>query len=123
MDPLWRVELLGGLRLTADRCVVTHFETRKTAALLAYLAFHCGRPHPRDLLVELLWPEEDPEATRSRFRQTLAVLRRALEPPGIPAGGILIADRATVQLRPGAVVTDVAEFEPCVRLGTEAASL
>src|SRR5437868_9706446 len=94
MDTPWRIELLGGLRATRDGHEVVHFETRKTAALLAYLACHPHRPHPRELLIEVLWPEEVPEATRQRLRQSLAAIRRALEPEGVAAGSVLIATHA-----------------------------
>src|SRR5690348_6620829 len=76
----WRIVLLGGLGAERDEHVVTHFETRKAGALLAYLAFYADRAHPREVLAELLWPDEDPDATRARLRQALAALRRALEP-------------------------------------------
>src|SRR5438105_14754464 len=76
----WRIALLGGLSAERVGHVVTHFETRKAGALLAYLAFYADRGHPREVLAELLWPDEDPDATRARLRQALAALRRALEP-------------------------------------------
>src|SRR5436305_2190139 len=79
MSMLWRIELLGTLRLTRGEQIVTQFDTRKTAALLARLAYYPDRLHSRETLAEALWPEEDPEATRGRLRQALAVLRRALE--------------------------------------------
>src|SRR5438094_807818 len=79
-----RIELLGDLRVRRGDRVITHFETRKTAALLAYLAYHLHRSHPREVLAEILWPEEDPEATRARLRQALAALRRAIEVRGPP---------------------------------------
>jgi DNA-binding SARP family transcriptional activator len=119
MDTRWRIELLGGLRALRGNRVHTRFETRKVAVLLAYLAFYPNRSHPRDALAEQLWPDEDPETTRVRFRQVLAGLRRVLEPPGT-APGVLIADRVEVRLDPGAVVTDVEEFGAAVRSAAEA---
>src|SRR6185436_3640083 len=77
-----RISLLGGLRVSRHGVVVSRFPTRKTAALLAYLAYHPQRLHPRESLAELLWPEEDPEATRVRLRTALVALRHLLEPPG-----------------------------------------
>ena len=50
----WSVRLLGGLCVERPGQVITRFRTRKTAALLAYLAFYRHRSHPRDLLVEIL---------------------------------------------------------------------
>src|SRR5438067_3087760 len=103
--------MLGGLRAVRGERVVTRFETRKTAALLAYLAYHRHRGHPRELLAELLWPEEDPSATRVRLRAALVALRKVLEGKDVPGGAVLLADWTSVRLSPDAVTTDVAEFE------------
>lgn len=56
---------------------VLTFPTRKTRALLAYLAVQGGR-QPREKLTALLWPESDDERGRSALRQTLALLTDAL---------------------------------------------
>src|SRR5919201_1903557 len=91
----WRVELLGGLRATRGDQVVTHFRTQKNAALLAYLAYHRRRSHRREELIELLWPEGEPRAGRNSLKQALSTLRQQLEPPGAPAGSVLVTDRMT----------------------------
>src|SRR5438874_235032 len=68
----WRIDLFGDLRATCGTQVITRFDTRKVAALLAFLAYHPDRAHPRELVMEILWPEEDPDATRVRLRTVLA---------------------------------------------------
>src|SRR5581483_7485605 len=73
-------------------------------------------------LLELLWPEEDPEATRVRLRTVLARLRHVLEPAGVPEGSVLAADRTSVHLQPAAVTTDVVRFEAALQSAREAAS-
>jgi len=87
--------------------------------LLARLACFPDRSHARDILAEELWPEEDPDAIRERFRQTLALLRRELEPEGVPSGSVLIADRSTVRLAPGSFSTDIADFTAALRTASE----
>src|SRR6266852_8489464 len=106
-----RIELLGGLRIAQGDRVITRFRTQKTAALLAYLAFYRERAHPREHLIDLLWPEADLTSGRNSLSIALSSLRHQLEPPGVPHGAILRADRSSVQLNPEAVSTDVAEFE------------
>src|SRR5437867_1203312 len=111
METLWRIELLGGLRAThADR-VIQQFRSQRAGALLAYLALYRDRSHPREALIEMLWPECEPEMGRMRLRVELSSLRKQLEPPGVPAGAVLLADRVVVQLNPAIVTTDVAQFE------------
>ncbi len=64
------------------------------------------------MLIELLWPEREPEASRHSLSMALSSLRPHLEPAGIvPDGSVLRADRHSVALNPSTVTTDVAEFE------------
>src|SRR5579859_952174 len=104
-----RIQLLGGLRVEIAQRRISHFQTRKTAALLAFLAYHLHQAHPRELLIELLWPDCTPDAGRNRLSTALSTLRRELETPEGP--GIFLADRFHVQLDPAVVTTDVLEFE------------
>src|SRR5260370_38564225 len=110
MDAAWQIELFGWLRAVQPDRIVTRFQTQKTASLLAYLAFFRERSHPRQELIELLWPESPVEAGRNRLRVALSSLRHQLEPPGIPPGSVILGDRLSVQLNPAACGTDVADF-------------
>src|SRR5262245_15396278 len=125
LETSYRIELLGGLRVRLGESMVTQFETRKTAALLAYLAYFSDRSHLREVLVEVLWPEEDPDATRARLRQSLATIRRIFETT-LPANkgradpsasSIVIAGRVDIRLNSNLLSTDVAEFESSLELG------
>src|SRR5947208_2797460 len=100
MESSWRIELLGGLRAESNGRVLDRFPTRKTAALLAYLAYHCGRDHPRDALVRLLWPESDPTAGRNSLSVALTALRHLLEPDGTSTPRVLVTTRCSVRLDP-----------------------
>ncbi|HVK05383.1 MAG TPA: winged helix-turn-helix domain-containing protein, partial [Armatimonadaceae bacterium] len=108
---LWRVQLLGGVRAEGLDRVVERFPTQKTTALFAYLALHAERPHPREELLDLLWPDAPLEATRNRLNQALSSLRRQFEGPEADFGSVLLSDRLTVQVNPALVVTDVSAFE------------
>src|SRR5438105_10445763 len=118
----WRIELLGRLRALSGSLCVTRFRTQKTAVLLAYLACHPHRTHPREALVELLWPDDEEEAARQNLRNALSGLRRQLELPGLPADQVLLTDRFAVQLNPERVTTDVGEFEALLRRAEQAVS-
>ncbi|WP_395140230.1 ATP-binding protein, partial [Armatimonas sp.] len=113
--PKLRVDLLGKLRLSLGTRVTTRFETRRTALLLARLALPPLREWPREELMELLWPNEDPGVTRTRFRQTLASLRRALMEVGTPEESVLRSSRTSVSLEVEQVICDVVELESCLR--------
>jgi DNA-binding SARP family transcriptional activator/predicted ATPase/Tfp pilus assembly protein PilF len=51
---------------------------RKEQALLAYLAVESDRPHRRDALAELFWPERPEGVARAGLRQALSDVRRAI---------------------------------------------
>ena len=111
MNPVIRIELLGGLVLRTDAITISRFRTRKTALLLAILAGHRNRIFPRDELSDLLWPEDTLESGRNGLRIALSSLRKLLEPPGTPFGAILDANRNSVTLNATAFSTDVEEFQ------------
>lgn len=92
-----RFALLGPPQITrADGTPVT-FRSRKELALLAYLAVEHARPHQREALLALLWPDASADDARNSLRVVLANLRRALG----AAAGSLVVDRQTVRLRSG----------------------
>ena len=57
MDQPWQMDLFGWLRATQGDRVVSRFRTQRAGSLLAYLAYHRDRSHPREALIERLWPE------------------------------------------------------------------
>jgi DNA-binding SARP family transcriptional activator len=115
---MWTIQLLGGLAARRSQQEVTRFRTQKSAALLAFLAFYAAPnslPQPRDVLIEMLWPETEPEAGRNNLSKALSFLRRVLEPPSVPSGTVILADRASVRLNPAALTSDVLQFESALR--------
>jgi predicted ATPase/DNA-binding SARP family transcriptional activator len=66
------------------------------------------------VLVELFWPEADPESGRHNLSNALSSLRVILEPVGVISGSIIEADRFNVGLNPRSVSTDAWEFEETI---------
>ena len=116
----WHIQLLGGLRVRREAQVIDRFRSHRTGALLAYLAYHARRAHPREELIALFWPEADMEAGRTSLRTALSSLRHQLEPSGAPSGTVLMADRQNVQLRGEAIHADVADFEAALQAAKRA---
>ncbi len=75
MLPL-RLFTLGAPEVRLGDNLVT-FSTRKTQALLIYLAIETGLK-PREHLATLLWPEASPERSHASLRNTLDHLQTAL---------------------------------------------
>ncbi len=110
-DPKWRVELFSQLCVFRHGERMPNFGTRRVQLLLAYLAILPKRPHPREELVEAIWPDSDWELGRNRLSNALSMLRSFLEPTGTARGTVLCTSSAGVLLMPETVATDVAEFE------------
>ncbi|NIO72251.1 MAG: tetratricopeptide repeat protein, partial [Anaerolineae bacterium] len=72
------LSLLGPFQVTLDGEPVTSFESDKVRALLAYLAVEADRPHHREVLAGLLWPDWPDRAARTNLRNALANLRKAI---------------------------------------------
>jgi DNA-binding SARP family transcriptional activator len=74
--PTLSIRVLGGLEISLDgRPVKLQL---KGQALLAYLACHQPKPCSREMLADLLWPEQAPTQQRHSLRNCLLRLRRAL---------------------------------------------
>src|ERR1041384_4710388 len=102
----WHIAMFGGLRAARGSESITRFRSQKIAALLAYLALFPNRVHAREELADLLWPDAALEAGRTNLRTGLSSLRRQLEPPGTPAGAVLVTrGHRDVLLEPAAVTT------------------
>src|SRR4051812_26497882 len=101
----WLIQLLGSLSAKREDRTITRFRTQKTGTLLAYLAFY-PRQHTREALAGLFWPDYEDSVARQNLNVALSSLRRQLEPPGVPAGSVIVADRFSVELNTTAVETD-----------------
>lgn len=107
----WRISLLGGLRAKRGELEFTRLNTRRTDALLAYLAWRAGAPQSREHLASLLWGDREETRARSSLSNALSCIRKALEPEGTVPGSVLIGTPLTVHLSAEQVDTDVREFE------------
>ncbi len=80
------------------------FPTRKTLALLFYLAIESG-PQPREALAALLWPEASPERSHASLRNTLDHLQSALrQATGQVQTSYLSITHNTLSLNPDAEI-------------------
>jgi DNA-binding SARP family transcriptional activator len=75
--------LLGPLLVRLENQPVSGLAYDKVRALLAYLAVEV-RLHGRDVLAELLWPDQPPSAARRSLRVALTTLRQAHGEASVP---------------------------------------
>src|SRR5262245_32054518 len=89
--------------------------TRKTRALLAYLACSPIESHSRDKLATLLWGDSEQRCARHSLRQALFVLRSTLDPA---SPSILRCDTGSVSLDHSRLLVDALEFERLAHEGS-----
>ncbi len=65
------ISLFGGFYLKTDGRQSSGLVSHKTYALIAYLAIESGRPHSRDMLASLLWPNQPEQIALTNLRQAL----------------------------------------------------
>lgn len=92
MTPAILLSVLGDFVVTRDGQPVRLPPSRKTRALLAYLAL-TARAHRRERLCEMFW--DLPDDPRGSLRWSLSKLRGIVDVPGAPR---IIADRECVAL-------------------------
>jgi DNA-binding SARP family transcriptional activator/tetratricopeptide (TPR) repeat protein len=72
------LRLFGPFHATLDGDLITAFRSDKARALLVYLVVEAERPHHRERLAGLLWPEWPERDARGRLRRVLSNLRLAI---------------------------------------------
>jgi DNA-binding SARP family transcriptional activator len=87
------LHLLGTPRIEVDNVPIV-INRRKVLALLVYLTL-TQRPHRRDYLATLFWPDYDQTSARANLRRTLSTLNKTLD------GDWLHIDGEQVSLKQG----------------------
>jgi len=110
------ITLLGGFVVRVPSGAAVSLPTKKSQALLAYLAVPPGQAHPRDKLATLLWGDMQEPQARASLRQAIFAIRKAF-----PAGDPLRQEGGSVALASESVSVDVAKFEQLALEGSREA--
>jgi DNA-binding SARP family transcriptional activator len=87
------------------------WQSRKARDLLKMLVARRGRSVAREVLMDALWPGEDPERLSNRLSVALATIRAVLDPEKRHAAEQYVAvDGDSVRLELSALVVDVEHF-------------
>jgi len=111
--PEVEIRTLGGFQvIVEDRPVpITAWQSKKARDLLKLLVARRGRTTHREVIIESLWPEEDPAKTGNRLSVTLTTIRNILDPEHRhDADHFIHADRNTVALSLDHITTDIEIF-------------
>jgi len=107
------IRVLGGLEVVRDGVPATLPPSRKTRALLAYLALARGR-HRREQLCDMFW--DVPDDPRGSLRWSLSKIRPIVDEVSVPR---LLADRQSVELRTEATSVDFLAAQSCAGLAAD----
>ncbi len=117
-----QVQTLGEFRVWRGKQEVAPSDWRREKArrLFQVLLTYRRGMLDRDQILEMLWPDQDPETARRDFKVALSTLCKVLEPDrpeGIPSAYI-VRDGSRYGLRPGADLwLDVEELEALIAGG------
>ena len=108
------VRCLGTFAVSCRGKTIARWQSGKARAVFQYLVLRPGEPVPREVLMEALWPECDPQAAANNLKAAVHGLRQALAgilDDGDAQAGILFV-QGRYQLSPGVELwLDVDEFE------------
>ena len=114
VDPIEvRITSLGGFSVLRQGQLVqvSEWQSKRARELLKLLVARRGRPTPRTVLMEALWPGEDPDALSNRLSVALTTIRTVLDPEHrFPAEHFIRSDKDSVALNLDAVDADVEHF-------------
>jgi DNA-binding SARP family transcriptional activator len=104
------LRFLGPFQADLGGLPVEGFDSNKVRALLVYLVMERARPHSREVLAGMLWPEQSQQSAMDNLRYALADLRRVLGDTNNPHP-FLIVSREMIQFDPASDFwLDTAEF-------------
>lgn len=105
------LNFFGGFQAAIGHEPISESRAKRIEALLIYLAMEADRPHRREVLIGLLFPDMPDDTARTNLRQTLSRLRRAIsdakaDPP------FLLSSRESTQFNQASDHTlDVVQFQ------------
>ncbi len=115
-SPSITAHLLGTFSFSVNDATVQSWPTGKGRAVFKYLLAHHDQPIPRDVLMDVFWPQAGPEAARNSLNVALHGLRQALK---------TVTDKPVILFEEGAycinlefhIWIDVDEFDRHVQAG------
>jgi len=114
--PVLTVHVLGAFRVILNDRPVENWPSGRGRALFKYLLTHADRPIPRDVLMDLFWPDAGPDAARNSLNVAVYGLRQALR-TAAPVPVVVFHD-GTYRLRADLHLwLDVDEFERHIQAG------
>ncbi len=117
-----RVLSLGGFSIVrgGETVKTSEWQSRRARELMKLLIARRGRPVPRGVLMEALWPDEDEDRLANRLSVALTTVRSILDPSKTsPPDEFIRADRDAVALNLDSLDVDLERFMASAAAGLE----
>jgi DNA-binding SARP family transcriptional activator len=109
----------GTFRVCRDNQFITNWKGLKGMSILKHLVVHREAPTPKDVLMEVFWPDLEPDAARRNLHQAIYSLRQDLRPADSEVQFIQFENDCYL-LNPDLTVwVDAGEFEKRYRAGRD----
>lgn len=96
------------IKKPGDDGELIRFRTSKAEELLAYLIHNEGRSRSKDMILDTLWPETDPDKAANNFRVTCTYIRSTLADIGYT--DILVRDHDDYSVNISMITCDYIKF-------------
>lgn len=111
--PPLTITCFGSFTVRRQQQVVTLCQNRNGQAIFRYLIAQPGYRATTDMLMDALWPDEEPETARRRLQVAISALRRSLNAGYTcdPGGGYILCKNRLYLLHPSVqLLTDMDAF-------------
>jgi DNA-binding SARP family transcriptional activator len=109
------VHCLGAFHVILNGQPVDEWPSRKSTQVFKYLLMHRDHPVPREVLMDVFWPDSDPDAARNNLNVTIYGLRQALRRQEAGTSHILFQDGCYLLDPELNIIVDYEEFLAHVR--------
>lgn len=107
---------LGAFTVAMDGQIITGFRSERVKCLLAYLVVEANKPHSRNALANLLWPNDIEATARHNLRQALYQLGQILG-RSFTQQSLRVTRDTVTWLRGGQAHSDVSAFQAHLEQG------
>jgi DNA-binding SARP family transcriptional activator len=109
----------GPFRLLCNDLLVSPWTSHKSLAIFKYLIRHHPTPISKDVLIDVFWPETEPETARPNLHQAIYSLRQTLRRGGIGSKPIRF-ENDCYSIDPAITIRiDFLEFDACCKAGRQ----
>ncbi len=102
------VKCFGQFKCYADENYPISWRTSKSEELFALLVHNQGGAVSKEILVDTLWPDYEPERAANNFRVTCTYIRNALADSGYT--NVLLRERTSYRINPDKISCDMFDF-------------